>query len=356
MERVAAVRRLLDSSQAAAILISSIPHIRWISGFAGSAGLVLIDRTRARLVTDGRYRSQAEVEAPGFEVDIADGSLLDHVGASVSLGPDQSILVQGDHLTASEFGRLQVSLGAKNTVLTDGLLDRVVALKSEDEIENIRRAQMITESVFDHLLEWLRAGLSEKEVAAEIVHQHLLRGAERMSFDPIVASGPNSALPHARPTDRRLSIGDVLLLDFGCIWNGYASDMTRTLRIGTRDDDVADVYQVVLGAQAKAILAARPGIESRDLDGVARSHITDAGYGDFFSHSLGHGVGMQVHEWPRVAQRSDDILHDSVVISIEPGIYLPGRFGVRIEDLVLLQPGGCVNLTRATKELIQIGV
>ena len=196
--------------------------------------------------------------------------------------------------------------------------------------------------------------MTEQELAAEIVYQHLRRGASAMSFDPIVASGPNSALPHARPTERTLQQGDMVVIDMGCFVNGYASDMTRTISIGEPDEEARKVYNVVLQAQESALSAASAQLSNSALDNVARSFIKDSGYGAYFTHSLGHGVGLQIHEWPSISWRMDHPLSAGMVLTIEPGIYLPGKVGVRIEDMIQLTQDGCENLTGSTKELIVI--
>jgi Xaa-Pro aminopeptidase len=232
------------------------------------------------------------------------------------------------------------------------LLVRQVASKEPSEVDAVRRAQQVSEKVLDALLSKLRPGLSEKEVAAQIVYDHLRLGAESMSFDPVVASGPNSALPHARPTHRILKHGDPVLLDFGCFLDGYSSDMTRTVFLGEPAEEERRVYDLVVNAQERAIEIARAGISAKALDAAARDLIRDAGYAENFNHSLGHGVGLQIHEWPRVSYAVDYDLPAGCIVTIEPGVYLPGRFGVRVEDMILLTDSGCENLTRSSKGLI----
>jgi Xaa-Pro aminopeptidase len=189
-------------------------------------------------------------------------------------------------------------------------------------------------------------------VAAEIVYQHLQRGAARMSFDPIVAGGEHGAIPHNRPTGRVLKQGDMVVLDFGCVIDGYASDMTRTVALGEPGASARAVYDVVLDAQERAIDAVHAGMSTKALDRVARDTITEAGYGEYFGHGLGHGIGLQTHEWPRLSYHVDDELPEGATVTIEPGIYLPGQFGVRIEDIVVVRDGGCQNLTSSPKSLI----
>jgi Xaa-Pro aminopeptidase len=336
------------------VIITFIPHVRWMSGFSGSYGLLHVDRVEARLVTDGRYRQQAAAQAPDFDVYIAESDLIGFLAGSGWLSSSGTNVVQGDHITFSNLQRLRNVAADASIHAEDGFMNPLIAVKDDVEIECIAAAQRVTDEVFFELVEWIEPGMSERQVAAEIVCRHLHKGAERMSFEPIVASGPNSSLPHARPGDRTLREGDCVVVDFGCVWDGYSSDMTRTIAIGKPSRRVLHVYNVVLGAQQAALGAARSGMPARELDRVARGYIEDRGYGDGFSHSLGHGVGLEVHEWPRISSSSDYELPERAVVSIEPGVYVPDHFGVRIEDLVVLQPDGCRNLTRAPKELIVV--
>ena len=354
MSRIAAVRRLLDIKDAKGVIVTCLPHVRWLTGFRGSSGLSYVDQTRAALITDGRYRDQAAREAVGFEVHIADSDLFNALGKVAWIAEGDCILAQGEHVSCSQMERLRQAVPRSAFQVQDDLLSPLVAAKDRSEVELIQAAQEITDDVFIDLLEWLEPGMTEQQVAAEITCKHLRRGAERMAFEPIVASGPNGALPHARPGDRRLQDGDLVVIDCGCVWKGYASDMTRTIAVGDPNDRAMGAYEVVRQAQAAAIEAARSGIRACDLDRVARDRIDEGGFGAYFSHSLGHGVGLQVHEWPRISSSSQYELPPNVVVSIEPGIYVPDEFGVRIEDLVLLHPDGCTNLTGAPKELIRI--
>ncbi len=333
-------------------ILTFLPDIRWACGFTGSNGLLIVGTEEAHFVTDGRYTAQAVEEVVGAQVHIAPRHLAAYA-AQHRLGDGiRTCIVQGDHLTLEAYRQLDEALEPIEWVPVSGLLEQDVARKASFEIDAIRQAQAITDAVFAHVLDIIRPGVSEREVAAEIVYEHMRRGAVRMSFDPIVASGPQSALPHAQPTARTLEAGDMVVLDFGCFVDGYASDMTRTVALGNPTDEARKVHRVVLDAQKRALDAARAGISGRDLDAVARNAITEAGYGEAFVHSLGHGVGLQIHEWPSISQRTEDALPPDAVVTIEPGIYLPGRFGVRIEDLIVLNDDGAENLTRSPRELI----
>ncbi len=350
--RLDQLRTLVASHEASAVLVTALPDIRWACGFTGSNGLLLVTRDGAHFITDGRYAEQAAREVEGATVHVPGYELVGHLTGASLLTPGMTVLLQAEHVSLALAAHLQQALPDVVWRPVERLLVRLVARKDDREVERIRRAQQVTEEVFEEVLTWLRPGLTEREVAAEIVHAHLRRGAERMAFDPIVASGPNGARPHARPSDRVLATGDLVVLDFGGVVDGYASDMTRTVALGEPGEEARRVYEAVRTAQARALEAARAGIKASALDAVARDELTAAGFGEAFPHSLGHGIGLRTHEWPTLSARSDDLLPEHAAVTIEPGVYLPGRFGVRIEDIVLLRTGGCDNLTSAPKDLI----
>ncbi len=350
--RIDRARKRLSELEADALFLTFLPDIRWVCGFTGSNGVLLIRSDDAVFLTDGRYRTQSAREVSGARVVIGGYDLPGYAAENELLAGCTSAVYQSDHLAVAALEKLRELFAGVNWKGAEGVFVKEVASKEDAEIDRIAAAQRLTAHVFDEMLDWVEEGMTERQVAAEIVYRHLRSGAERMSFDPIVASGPNSALPHALPTNRRLRTGEVVLLDFGCFLNGYASDMTRTIAIGEPGAEIRSLYDLVRMAQEQAIVAARSGIKSVDLDGVARGIIKEAGYGEFFSHSLGHGVGLQIHEWPRVSYAVDYALPSNCAVTIEPGIYLPDRFGIRIEDVVVLREGRCENLTRARKDLI----
>ena len=334
-----------------AALITFLPDVRWACGFTGSNGLLIVLREAAHFLTDGRYRTQAEEEVAGADVHVPGYDLVGHVAEAGLLGEAERVAFQSDHVTAARLGHLEEAFPDVGWQGVEGLLTKLVARKTDVEVERIRRAQRVTENVFEHLLVFIQPGMTEQEVAAEIVYQHLRRGASAMSFEPIVASGARSALPHARPSAKKIRSGDLVVLDFGCFLDGYASDMTRTVAVGEPGEEARKVYDVVFDAQQHALEAAQAGLTSKVLDAAARDVIERAGYGEHFPHSLGHGIGLQTHEWPSVSFRHDFALPENAAVTIEPGVYLPNQFGVRIEDIVVLREGGCDNLTSASKEL-----
>jgi Xaa-Pro aminopeptidase len=313
---------------------------------------LIILPNEAIFLTDGRYEIQSRNEVRSARIVMGGYDLFAYAAENDLLSGCRRAVFQSDEFTVASFESLGNQFGEVEWIGATELLVKEVASKSNEEVDRIRAAQRLTESVFDAMLNWVRPGLSEKEIAAEITYLHLKLGARKMSFEPVVASGTNSALPHAEPTDRVVQKGDVLLLDFGCFLDGYASDMTRTVAVGEPCTEVRDVYEVVVEAQQTALASARSGMLAPDLDAAARTVIEDAGFGSNFSHSLGHGIGLRIHEWPRVSYSVEYALPDRAVITIEPGIYLPDRFGIRIEDMVQLHPEGAENLTAAPKELI----
>ncbi|MEM8559305.1 MAG: aminopeptidase P family protein [Bacteroidota bacterium] len=352
--RLARLRALLAERGTDALLLTALHDLRWAVGFTGSNGALLVTAAATHFVTDGRYDEQARREVSDAEVHIASGNLHAHVAEQGWIADGATVTVQSDHLTVAAFGGLRKRFERVEFDPVAHLLDAIVAEKSPEEIAQVRAAQAVTDAVFEAILPRIRPGITERDLAAEITVEHLRRGASAMAFDPIVASGPNSALPHARPTDRMFQRGDIVLIDMGAYLDGYASDMTRTAVIGPASDEQRTVYDAVLRAQETAIEAAHAGMTGKDLDGVARTVLTEAGYGAQFSHSLGHGVGLQVHAWPRLSQQVEHVLPVGATVTIEPGVYLAGRFGVRIEDIIALREDGCDNLTRTPKALLEL--
>jgi Xaa-Pro aminopeptidase len=343
---------LLDEHEVDAALLTFAPDVRWATGFTGSNAVVLVEPEALHVVTDGRYAEQARQEVRGAQVHVPGYALHEYIAAQEWLQQGSRVLYQADHVTVHERSRWNDVYDGIEWHGAAQVLVRHVARKTDEEIDALRRTQALTEAVWQDVVRLLRPGITERDVGAEITYRHMQGGADRMAFDPIVASGPNAARPHARATNRVLQSGDVVLIDMGGVVNGYASDMTRTVVLGQPPQSFREVYGIVRDAQQRAIDAARAGIASDALDGVARSVIEAAGYGKMFPHSLGHGVGLQVHEWPPVSYRSDVPLPERAAITIEPGIYLPGAFGVRIEDFVVLRSDGCEPITQTSKELL----
>lgn len=350
--RLSRVRERLRDFDADALLLSALPNIRWACGFTGSNGLLLVSSESAYFVTDGRYTEQAEQEVEGATVLIAEEGLVTCFMEEGLLERFNRVVIQADDVTVARHNKLKERCAGIDWIPKSSILTRPIGQKEDAEVRRIREAQRLTEAVFDHILDVLRPGVKEREVAAEITYQHLKRGADKMAFDPIVASGPNGAQPHARPTDRTLQEGDLVVMDMGGIHHGYASDMTRTVAVGEPSEAAREGYDVVREAQERALAVAQSGMTGKELDATARDVIEEAGLGDYFSHGLGHGLGLEVHEWPRVSHSSEEELPPGACVTIEPGVYIPEEgFGVRIEDIVVLRPDGCENLTETGKAL-----
>ena len=345
------IQTLLYSHEVDVLLLTSLPNIRWACGFSGSNGLLIVTKNSVHFITDGRYDTQSREEVRGASIHITQGNLFAYASENDLLSNAGRVLVQSDHLTVSNFQKVQELFAGIEWIPVSGLLTKLIAQKTSDEVTKIRAAQAITDDVFTYLMKFIQPGMTEREIAAEIVYQHLKRGASAMSFEPIVAGGPNGALPHATPTKRKLQNGDLVVIDMGCFRDGYASDMTRTIAIGEPGEEARRAHEVVLKAQKAAIEQASPAMNTKELDAVARSVIDEAGYGEYFTHSLGHGVGLEIHEWPRVSWRTEDPLMAGMVVTVEPGVYIPGKFGIRIEDMVVLTEDGCEVLTKSSKEL-----
>lgn len=353
--RISQVRRRLDKVEADAVLLTSLPDIRWACGFTGTNAHLVVGSASAHFVTDGRYTEQARDEVEGAQVHVAENGLSDFLADHDLLNRYSRVAYQADDVTVAKRDNLVDAHESVTWVPATKVLTRQVASKEDDEIDKISAAQSITEDVFEFIVGFLESGLTEREVASEIVYRHLKRGADAMSFDPIVASGPHAARPHAQPTDRTLREGELIVIDMGCFRDGYASDMTRTVALGGPSAAAKAGYHAVLQAQEAALESAHAGMTGKELDAIARDALTEADLGNYFSHGLGHGIGLQVHEWPRVSHTSDARLPEGACVTIEPGLYVPeDNYGVRIEDIIVLRDDGCEILTQSPKTLMSL--
>lgn len=335
-----------------AILITSEPGEFYAVGFHGE-GVVLVTAGECHYFTDSRYFEAAQSAVTGAQVSMLRPGTDYHkmVQSVLDSRGIKTLGFEENYMTVAAFNGYRNALRA-DLIPAGELLTGLRGCKDEEEIARMTRAQRIAERALDEILTFIRPGLTEKEIAAKLTYDMLRFGAEKMSFDPIVVSGPNGSLPHGVPGARRVEKGEFITMDFGCKFGGYCSDMTRTVAVGQPTEEMRRVYGVVLEAQLAGIAAARAGVPGRDVDAAARKVIEDAGYGPYFGHSFGHSVGIEIHESPNASPRTAAPLPAGVAVSAEPGIYLPGRFGVRIEDVVVLRDGGCTNLTNAPKSLI----
>ena len=344
------IQKELKNKELDGMLISSAENRRYVCGFTGSAGLLLITCDDAVLFVDGRYTTQARLETKNLRVE-------EYKSAPYKLLNEyclHRLAIEDKSLPFAEYKKLKEEMSTAELACGSEIMERLRIVKTADEIECIRKAAEISDSAFSYILDFVEPGLTEQEIALELELFMRHNGAEGVAFDTIAASGEYSALPHARTTNRVVKHGDMLLLDFGCKYNGYCSDMTRTVAVGGASAENIKVYNAVLAAQTAAIEVVKSGVVCAAVDKTARDVITSLGYAGAFNHSLGHGVGMEVHELPLLSPKSDKKLAAGNCITVEPGIYLPGKFGVRIEDLVVVTEDGCVNLTNSTKEFLVI--
>jgi Xaa-Pro aminopeptidase len=350
--RLQEVRKQLENSRLDALLVSHLPHVRYLTGFSGSNGLCIITRQNQYFLTDRRYRDQVKSELKGFVISIAGVGLLEAARQFHNLNRRKRIGFESQYMSVATLGNLKKLFPHSSVVPVRSVIESIAAVKDEAEIGFIQRAVDVTDRVFQKILGLLKAGISELEVSAEISYWHKRYGAEGDAFEPIVASGSRGALPHGRASEKKIRKGDFVTLDFGCRCNGYNSDLTRTVAVGRPGARAKKMYRVVLEAQCKAIDASQAGARARDLDRLARNHIKREGFGRYFSHSLGHGLGIEIHEQLRLSASSKEILKAGNVVTIEPGIYVPGFGGVRIEDDIVIRQNGCEVLNIAPKELI----
>ncbi len=333
-----------------AVFISGFANIFYYSGFTSEDAYLLLNPEKQYIITDSRYFVQAKLECPGFElIDIKKG--WEYV---FELAKSERIYFEEDNLNYGIYKRLSEKAYGKEFVPAQTKIDFSRQKKDKRELEIIKEAETIGDMAFAHILDHLHAGVSEREIAFELEMFMRKSGASGLSFDTIVASGVRSAMPHGVASEKVIENGDFVTLDFGCRYKGYCSDMTRTVVIGKADSKQKEIYDIVLKAQTTAIASLKNGMACSQVDKIARDIITDAGYGENFGHSLGHSVGIEIHEMPAFSPKSTDILQNGNILSVEPGIYIDGFGGVRIEDLIAVSDGEIINLTASPKELIVI--
>lgn len=353
MKNIEKYQSLLETGEVDALLLTSVYNRLYAAQYRVAEGVAVVTREGAYYFTDSRYIEAAEKNLKGFTVRMTHpgSSEIERINEVIGehtikkLGFEENDMTYGDYLRYNEaLHAVLVPMQAK--------IDAFRATKEPWEIELMRKAQAITDQTFSELCKIIQAGMTEKELEAELLYRLYKHGAEGPSFDPIVVSGPNTSLPHGVPGERKLEFGDFITIDFGCIYGGYCSDMTRTVALGFVSEEMDKVYKTVLKAQLAGIAATKAGVAGRDIDGTARKVIADAGYGDYFGHGYGHSLGILIHEAPNANTRNDQPMPAGAVVSAEPGIYLPGKFGVRIEDVTVITETGCEVLTKSPKNLI----
>ena len=353
MKNIEKYQSLLETGEVDALLLTSVYNRLYAAQYRVAEGVAVVTREGAYYFTDSRYIEAAEKNLKGFTVRMTHpgSSEIERINEVIGehtikkLGFEENDMTYGDYLRYNEaLHAVLVPMQAKIAAFR--------ATKEPWEIELMRKAQAITDQTFSELCKIIQAGMTEKELEAELLYRLYKHGAEGPSFDPIVVSGPNTSLPHGVPGERKLEFGDFITMDFGCIYGGYCSDMTRTVALGFVSEEMDKVYKTVLKAQLAGIAATKAGVAGRDIDGTARKVIADAGYGDYFGHGYGHSLGILIHEAPNANTRNDQPMPAGAVVSAEPGIYLPGKFGVRIEDVTVITETGCEVLTKSPKNLI----
>jgi Xaa-Pro aminopeptidase len=360
LRRIGALRRKLARAGLPALLVTHLPDYRYLSGFTGSSGTLAVTRRASRLFTDGRYTTQAAEEVQGAQVQIVSGSPAVAASQWLAAQPGVSVTAfDAARTTVADLARLKSELPSRLrrgffVALPSPFVESLRSVKDEDELTVMSEAALIGCRLFERILSFLRPGVPEIEVAAELEHQARLLGAEGMSFETIVASGERSAMPHGRATAAPLPRRGFLTMDFGIILNGYCSDMTRTVFLGKPNLEERNAYHAVLEAQESAVVAVAAGASCADVDEAARSVLRREGLAAAFTHSTGHGVGLEIHEPPRVGAGQATRLVAGMVVTVEPGIYLPGKFGIRIEDMVAVTRTGGQVLTPAPKALIEL--
>ncbi|EAX47928.1 peptidase M24 [Thermosinus carboxydivorans Nor1] len=350
-KRLKRLHNLLRQENVDGVIVTKPENRRYFSGFTGTAGMLLITAEAQWLITDFRYVEQAVQQAQDFEV-IRHGVSIYETLADLLRPLDLArIGFEADYVTWDVYQALNGSIG---TELAPLRLDGLRMVKDTDELLLLKKAVAIADHAFEHILSFLKPGVSEREIALELEFAMRRQGAEKAAFDIIVASGARSALPHGVASEKLIEAGDLVTLDFGAVYQGYHSDITRTVVVGRASAKQRQIYDIVLAAQQTGISVLRPGLAGREVDKAARAVIADAGYGEFFGHGLGHGAGLAIHEEPRLSPNGSIILEENMIVTVEPGIYLPDWGGVRIEDMVVLTASGCEVLTGSSKQIIEL--
>lgn len=351
-QRLAKLYEIMDTKQCDGIIVTKPENRHYFSGFTGSAGILLISRQSQTLLTDFRYIEQAKQQAPLFQI-IQHGATVFETLAKICT--DIGLLrigFESDFVTWEIYQKLANNLSAIELIPVK--LDPLRMIKDQSELALLTKAVEIADFAFNQTLKIIKPGITELDIALELEYQMRRLGAEKPAFDTIVASGVRGALPHGQASNKAIDVGDFITMDFGAVYQGYHSDMTRTVVVGKASEKQQEIYNIVLSAQIAGINAVAPGRKGKEIDAVSRKIIADAGYSEYFGHGLGHGVGLFIHEEPRLSPLGEVVLAEGMVVSVEPGIYLPDWGGVRIEDLVVVSPAGSTILTTSSKNLIEI--
>lgn len=353
LNQIAKVKSYLKEEQIDAILITHPINRRYLTGFTGTAGIVLITQADQLLITDFRYTKQAESEAKNVTVIEHTGNPLKEVAYQLKRLEINELAFEMTHVTYEQYEQFKRNFKIQ-LIPVKQVIENIRQIKTEAEISMMERAAEIADLAFEHILSYIKPGIKEIDIANELEFFMRKQGATCSSFAMIVASGWRSALPHGVASEKKIDHHELVTLDFGALYKGYCSDITRTVAVGNIDKQLEEIYNIVLQAQKLAVANIKPGLTGKEADAIARDYIEKAGYGDCFGHSTGHGLGMEVHEEPRLAKTSETILEKGMIVTVEPGIYLPGIGGCRIEDDIVLTESGNERLTHSNKELIYL--
>jgi Xaa-Pro aminopeptidase len=354
MNRLERIRAAIHEHDFDGLLIMSPYNRRYVTEFTGTAGAAIVTGGAAIFITDFRYVEQAEEQARGFDIVKHTGTIFEEIANQAKKLGIQKLGFEKSHVTFETYELLN-KLVDSELVPVAGLVENIRLIKDETELQIMQEVANIADAAFAHITSYIRAGVTEREVANELEFFMRKQGAESSSFDIIVASGYRSALPHGVASDKVIEKGELVTLDFGAYYKGYCSDITRTVAVGDINDELRKIYDTVLEAQLKGMEGIKPGITGKEADALTRDHITAKGYGEYFGHSTGHGLGLEVHEGPGLSMKSKAVLKPGMVVTVEPGIYISGVGGTRIEDDTVITESGNRSLTKSPKELLFVG-
>lgn len=351
MQRLEKLRKHMRSENIAGMLITSSSNLRYMTNFTGTSGLAIVTDNHAVFITDFRYTEQAKKQAKQFEVIEYQGNVIDEVAKQVERLKIDRLGFEQEHMTFYTYELYKNKLSCE-LVPTSNMIEKLRIIKDESEIKLIKKAAAIADQAFEHILSYIKPGVRERDIANELEFFMRKLGATSSSFDIIVASGVRSALPHGVASDKIIEHGEIVTLDFGAVYEGYCSDLTRTVAVGDPGEKLKEIYSIVLEAQTLGVEKIKPGMSGKEADAITRNYIAKHGYGEYFGHSTGHGIGLDIHEGPTLSMRSTQLLEKGMVVTVEPGIYITGIGGVRIEDDILLTNDGNERLTHSRKDFI----
>ena len=344
------LRELLAEKKLDALLITSGYNRHYMTNFTGTAGIAIVSKDDAVFITDFRYMEQANEQVKDFRIVQHVKTIIEEVAAQVDRMAIKKLGFEKEDLTYGMYELYKINVKAE-LVPSAGLVEKLRIIKTPEELEVLRQAAKIADDAFTHICGYIKPGMTELQVANELEFFMRKQGAASSSFDTIVASGVRGALPHGVASDKKIQSGELVTMDYGALYNGYISDITRTVAVGEPSEQMREIYEITLAAQELAVEGFKPGLTGAEADAIARDYIASKGYGEAFGHSTGHGIGLEVHEAPGLSSRSEVVLEPNMTVTAEPGIYLPGIGGVRIEDDLVITENGCERLTHSTKVL-----